>query len=47
MIIFYLLILVIFVVLLIPEDNKDSFIISKFKNMMAKSEYFSKYLILN
>ncbi len=33
--------------LLMPHDNKDSFIVSKFKNIMSSSEYLSKYLILN
>ncbi len=47
MIIFYLLIIIIFIILLMPQDNKESFIVSKFKNMMAKSDNLSKYLILN
>jgi|UniRef100_A0A6C0HUJ0 hypothetical protein len=47
MIIFYFLIIIIFIMLLMPQDNQESFIVSKFKNMMSKSEYLSKYLILN
>jgi hypothetical protein len=48
MIFFYLLIIIIIGILLIPHNNKDSFIVSTVKEkVLAKTDDLSKYIILN
>jgi hypothetical protein len=48
MIFYYLLIIIIIITLLIPHNKKDSFIVSTLKkNVLAKTEDFSKYIILH
>jgi hypothetical protein len=48
MIFYYLLIIIIIVTLVLPHNKKESFVISTFKkNVLAKTEDFSKYIILH
>jgi hypothetical protein len=48
MIFFYLLIILIIGILLMPHNNQESFIVSTFKEkVLAKTDDLSKYMILH
>jgi hypothetical protein len=48
MIFFYLLIILIIILLFIPHDKKENFIAKSIKkNVLAKTDDLSKYIILN